>query len=59
MENYNECYHCGGLHPELCEIVQNLSKREAPTLPGMTGFHIVRAYTFTKTGKQVAHPFPD
>jgi Rieske 2Fe-2S family protein len=21
LENYNECYHCGGLHPELCEIV--------------------------------------
>src|SRR5262249_2847772 len=21
MENYNECYHCGPVHPELCEVV--------------------------------------
>ena len=21
MENYNECYHCGPVHPELCELV--------------------------------------
>lgn len=21
LENYNECYHCGGVHPELCRIV--------------------------------------
>ena len=21
LENYNECYHCAGVHPELCRIV--------------------------------------
>ena len=21
LENYNECYHCGPVHPELCEVV--------------------------------------
>ena len=21
LENYNECYHCGPVHPELCELV--------------------------------------
>jgi glycine betaine catabolism A len=21
VENYNECYHCGPVHPELCEVV--------------------------------------
>ena len=21
VENYNECYHCGPVHPELCELV--------------------------------------
>ena len=21
LENYNECYHCAGVHPELCRVV--------------------------------------
>jgi len=21
VENYNECYHCAGIHPELCDVV--------------------------------------
>jgi Rieske 2Fe-2S family protein len=21
LENYNECYHCGPVHPELCRLV--------------------------------------
>jgi Rieske 2Fe-2S family protein len=21
LENYNECYHCAGVHPELCQVV--------------------------------------
>jgi len=34
MENYNECYHCGGIHPELCEIVPISSRREVLTFDG-------------------------
>jgi Rieske 2Fe-2S family protein len=26
LENYNECYHCAGVHPELCRIVPEFRK---------------------------------
>ena len=26
LENYNECYHCAGVHPELCKIVPAFRK---------------------------------
>ena len=27
LENYNECYHCAGVHPELCRIVPAFKRR--------------------------------
>jgi Rieske 2Fe-2S family protein len=27
-ENYRECYHCGGAHPEYCNAVVGASLRE-------------------------------
>ena len=28
-ENYSECYHCPGVHPELCRVMQ-LYREEGP-----------------------------
>lgn len=32
-ENYNECYHCGPVHPELCRIVPMFRKNGGTDLP--------------------------
>ena len=59
MENYNECYHCGGLHPELCEIVPEFKQAGGSNLAWDDGIpHREGAYTFTKTGKTSRAPFP-
>ncbi|HEX5562328.1 MAG TPA: aromatic ring-hydroxylating dioxygenase subunit alpha [Nocardioidaceae bacterium] len=50
LENYNECYHCGPVHPELCRLV--------PAFAGGGGGlawedgipHREGAWTFTTTG---------
>ena len=35
LENYNECYHCGPVHPELCELVPAFrARRRRPGLGG-------------------------
>jgi len=57
LENYNECYHCSGVHPELCEIVPALRAGGAgldwdegiPHRPG--------AHTFTASGTTARRPF--
>ncbi len=57
-ENYNECYHCGPVHPELCELVPSFRlaggaqldwERGIPYRPG--------AYTFTSSGTTIRRPF--
>jgi Rieske 2Fe-2S family protein len=59
LENYNECYHCGGLHPELCEIVPDFKKAGGSNLTWEDGIpHRDGAYTFTKTGATNRAPFP-
>ena len=59
LENYNECYHCGGLHPELCEIVPDFKKAGGSNLTWEDGIpHREGAYTFTKTGTTSRAPFP-
>jgi Rieske 2Fe-2S family protein len=59
MENYNECYHCGGLHPELCEIVPDFKQAGGSNLNWEDGIsHRAGAYTFTKTGTTNRAPFP-
>jgi Rieske 2Fe-2S family protein len=57
-ENYNECYHCAGVHPELCRLVpafghggQNLGWDDG--IPHRDG-----AWTFTATGTSSRAPFP-
>jgi Rieske 2Fe-2S family protein len=59
LENYNECYHCGGLHPELCVIVPFFKKAGGSNLTWEDGIpHRDGAYTFTKTGTTNRAPFP-
>jgi Rieske 2Fe-2S family protein len=59
MENYNECYHCGGIHPELCEIVPDFKQAGGSNLRWDDGIpHREGAFTFTKTGTTNRAPFP-
>jgi glycine betaine catabolism A len=57
-ENYNECYHCAGVHPELCRVVPAF-KRGGAGLDWDRGIpHREGAWTFTATGKSDRAPFP-
>jgi Rieske 2Fe-2S family protein len=59
MENYNECYHCGGIHPELCEIVPDFKQAGGANLRWDDGIpHREGVFTFTKTGTTNRAPFP-
>jgi len=60
LENYNECYHCAGVHPELCSIVP------AFRVGGGSGLDWDRGIpqkddtnTFTISGTTNREPFPD
>jgi Rieske 2Fe-2S family protein len=58
-ENYNECYHCGPIHPELCELVPDF-RRGGAELDWPDGIpHREGAWTFTTTGTSSRAPFPD
>jgi phenylpropionate dioxygenase-like ring-hydroxylating dioxygenase large terminal subunit len=58
LENYNECYHCGPVHPELCELVPVFG-RGGGGLDWDEGIpHRDGAYTFTMTGTTRRAPFP-
>jgi len=59
LENYNECYHCGGVHPELCEVIPDFKQAGGSNLNWEDGIaHRDGAYTFTKSGKTSRAPFP-
>ncbi len=50
-ENYNECYHCGPVHPELCRIVPAFREHGGAGLEWDNGVpHRPGAITFTATG---------
>ncbi len=58
-ENYNECYHCGGVHPELCAVVPAFRERGGADLDWARGVpHRRGAYTFTTSGTTRRRPFP-
>jgi Rieske 2Fe-2S family protein len=58
-ENYNECYHCGGVHPELCALVPSFRDAGGANLDWERGVpHRAGAYTFTHTGTTSRRPFP-
>jgi Rieske 2Fe-2S family protein len=59
-ENYNECYHCGGVHPELCEIVPSFRRQGGAALDWERGIpHRDGAITFSRSGTTKLAPFPD
>jgi Rieske 2Fe-2S family protein len=50
-ENYNECYHCGPVHPELCEVVPAFRQKGGAGLDWDRGVpHRPGAFTFTRSG---------
>ena len=58
-ENYNECYHCGGVHPELCAVVPAFREAGGAALDWSRGIpHRDGAYTFTHSGTTKRRAFP-
>jgi glycine betaine catabolism A len=65
-ENYNECYHCAGVHPELTRLVPAFSRGGwSGTGAGGAGLdwdagipHRDGAWTFSFTGTSPRTPFP-
>lgn len=59
VENYNECYHCGPVHPELVELVPAFRRRGGSDLDWDSGIpHREGAWTFTLSGTSAREPFP-
>ncbi len=59
LENYNECYHCAGVHPELVRLVPSFG-RGGVGLDWDGGVpHREGAWTFTASGTSARAPFPD
>jgi glycine betaine catabolism A len=57
-ENYNECYHCGGVHPELCAVVPAFREAGGANLDWIRGIpHRDGAYTFTSSGTTARRAF--
>ncbi|MBV9332759.1 MAG: aromatic ring-hydroxylating dioxygenase subunit alpha [Candidatus Eremiobacteraeota bacterium] len=58
LENYNECYHCAGVHPELCRVVPAFKRGGGAQLDWERGIpHRDGAWTFTAEGTSVRAPF--
>jgi glycine betaine catabolism A len=58
-ENYHECYHCGGVHPELCAVVPSFREGGGANLDWSRGVpHREGAYTFTHSGTTLRRSFP-
>jgi phenylpropionate dioxygenase-like ring-hydroxylating dioxygenase large terminal subunit len=58
-ENYNECYHCGPVHPELSRLVPAFAGGGSD-LDWEDGVpHREGAWTFTLSGTSSRQPFPD
>jgi Rieske 2Fe-2S family protein len=57
LENYNECYHCAGVHPELARLVPAFA-HGGSDLDWENGIpHRDGAWTFTATGTTDRAPF--
>jgi Rieske 2Fe-2S family protein len=58
-ENYNECYHCGPVHPELCRLVPAFRENGGASLDWQRGVpHRAGADTFSQSGTSVRRSFP-
>ncbi len=58
LENYNECYHCGPVHPELCRLVPDFAGGGAGLDWDAGIAHREGAWTFTATGTTARAPLP-
>ena len=59
-ENFNECYHCGSIHPELCKLVPAFRDKGGADLEWEKGIpHRDGATTFTFSGESNRRAFPD
>jgi len=59
LENYNECYHCAGVHPELCKVVPVFRKGGGKDLEWEEGIpQRDGTNTFTMSGTTNRAPFP-
>jgi Rieske 2Fe-2S family protein len=58
-ENYNECYHCGPVHPELSRLVPSFRGGGGDVDWDAGVPHREGAWTFTMTGTSTRVPFPD
>ncbi len=58
-ENYNECYHCGPVHPELTRLVPSFRSGGGDVDWDAGVPHRDGAWTFTTTGTTTRLPFPD
>jgi Rieske 2Fe-2S family protein len=58
LENYNECYHCGPVHPELCRLVPAFTRGGADLAWDDGIPHREGAWTFTTTGTTTRAPLP-
>jgi glycine betaine catabolism A len=59
LENYNECYHCGPIHPQLCDLIPAFRHGGGGDLDWDAGIpHREGTYTFTLTGTTRRAPFP-
>lgn len=57
-ENYNECYHCGPVHPELCRLVPAFGGGGADLDWDAGVPHREGAWTFTLSGTTARAPLP-
>ena len=58
LENYNECYHCGPVHPELTRLVPSFAGGAVDLDWGSGIPHREGAWTFTTTGTTDRRPLP-
>lgn len=59
LENYNECYHCGPVHPELCEVVPAFRVKGGAGLDWDNGVpHREGADTYSMSGTSPRASFP-
>ena len=59
LENYNECYHCAGVHPELCRIVPAFRRNGGSNLDWEAGVpQKPGTNTYSTTGTSNRPPLP-
>ncbi len=58
LENFMECYHCGPMHPELCQLLPAFRSGKSDYLAGDAATLADTAEAFTITGKASRPPLP-